>query len=109
VEPSQFRVGGYQTNLDLRQVVFLPPETRGSIAATQQTPARVLKAAFANQSVSIQTEAPAPSLVVISQSHYPRLTIVSPPSHQWGVLADPKNGRFSLLSPPPPLQKHQHP
>ena len=57
-----------QTNLDLRQIVFLPPEARGSISATQQTAARVLDAKFANQSISIQTEAPAASLVVISQS-----------------------------------------
>jgi len=31
----------------------------------------VLDATFANQRISIQTEAPAASLVVISQSHYP--------------------------------------
>ena len=60
-----------QTNLDLRQVVLLPLDARASISATQQTTARVLDATFANQSISIQTEAPAPSLVVISQSHYP--------------------------------------
>jgi hypothetical protein len=60
-----------QTNPDLRQIVFLPLGARGSISATQQTTARVLDATFANQSISIQTEAPAPSLVVISQSHYP--------------------------------------
>ena len=61
----------YQTNLDFRQIVFLPLEARGSISATQQTTARVLDATFANQSISIQTEAPAASLVVISQTHYP--------------------------------------
>ena len=60
-----------QTNLDLRQVVFLPLAARGSISATQQTAARVLDARFANQSISFQTEAPAASLVVISQTHYP--------------------------------------
>ena len=61
----------FQTNLDFRQIVFLPLEARGSITATQQTSARVLDARFANQSISIQTEAPAASLVVISQSYYP--------------------------------------
>jgi uncharacterized membrane protein YfhO len=30
-----------------------------------------LDAKFANQSISIQTEAPAPSLVVVSQTYYP--------------------------------------
>jgi hypothetical protein len=61
----------FQTNLDLRQLVFLPPEARGSISATQRTAARVLNAVFANQRVSIRAEAPAASLVVISQCHYP--------------------------------------
>jgi hypothetical protein len=61
----------FQTNLDYRQIVILPPEARGSITATRQTAARVLDATFADQNVSIQVQAPAPSLVVISQSHYP--------------------------------------
>ena len=60
-----------QTNLDLRQLVFLPLEARGSISATLQTSARVLDAKFANQSISIQAEAPAASLVVIAQTYYP--------------------------------------
>ena len=50
---------------------FLPLAARRSISATQQTAARVLDTRFANQSISIQTEAPAASLVVISQTHYP--------------------------------------
>jgi hypothetical protein len=61
----------FQTNLDFRRIVVLPLEARGSLTATQPTSARVLEARFANQSISIQTEAPAASLVVISQSHYP--------------------------------------
>jgi hypothetical protein len=60
-----------QTNLDLRQLVFLPLEARGSISATPQPSARVLDAKFANQSISIQTEAPAASLLVIAQTYYP--------------------------------------
>ena len=60
-----------QTNLDLRQVVFLPLEARGSISPTQQTNARVLDAKFATQSISIQTESPAPSMLVVSQTYYP--------------------------------------
>jgi hypothetical protein len=61
----------FQTNLDFRQIVILPPEARGKITATRQAAARVLNATFADQVVSLQTEAPAPCLVVISQSHYP--------------------------------------
>ena len=60
-----------QTNLDLRKIVFLPPGARESLSATQQTSARVLDATFANQHISVHTEAPAASLVVISQTHYP--------------------------------------
>ena len=60
-----------QTNLDLRSRVFLPIEARGSISATRQIAARVLDARFANQEISIQTEAPAASLVIISQTYYP--------------------------------------
>ena len=60
-----------QTNTDLRRIVFLPPEARGVISATQSTSARVLNADFTNQKVSIQTDAPTVSMVVISQAHYP--------------------------------------
>jgi hypothetical protein len=60
-----------QTNVDLRRIVFLPPEARAGISATQRTAAHVLAAEFANQKISIQTEAPAASLVVIAQAYYP--------------------------------------
>jgi hypothetical protein len=60
-----------QTNIDLRQVVFMPLAARGSISVTQQPAARVLDARFANQWISIQTEAPTASLVVISQTYFP--------------------------------------
>ena len=59
------------TNLDLREIVFLPPKARPGISASRQTSARVTAAAFANRNISIKTEAPAPSLVVISQTYYP--------------------------------------
>jgi hypothetical protein len=74
----------FQTNLDLRQIVLLPAEARGSISATQRTSARVLEARFGIQSVSIQTEAPAPSLVVISQTYYPA----------WKALVDGQPARI---------------
>ena len=74
-----------QTNLDFRRIVVLPLEARGSLTATQATSARVLEARFANQNVSIQTEAPAASLVVISQSHYPawRAYVDGRPARIW--------------------------
>ena len=43
----------------------------GEFLRLSRRSARVLDARFANHEVSIQTEAPAPSLVVISQTHYP--------------------------------------
>ena len=61
----------YQTNLDFRRIVVLPLEARGSLTATQQTFARILDTKFANQSITIQSEAPAAIMVVISQSYYP--------------------------------------
>ena len=61
----------YRTNFDFRKTVLLPPQANGSITATQRTAARVLNARFANQRISFQTEAQAPSLVVISQTYYP--------------------------------------
>jgi len=61
----------FQTNIDLRRIVFLPPEARGGISATQRTAAHVLATKFANRNISIQTEAPAASLVVIAQAYYP--------------------------------------
>jgi hypothetical protein len=60
-----------RTNLDLRQTVFLPLAARGNISATQQTAAQIRDTTFANQRISFQTEAPAASLVVISQTYYP--------------------------------------
>ena len=60
-----------QTNLDLRRIVFLPPEARAEVSVTQPVAARVLPTQFSQQKISIQTEAPAPSLVVISQTYYP--------------------------------------
>jgi hypothetical protein len=59
-----------QTNFDLRRVVFLPSEARSSISATQPTEATVLDATFDHQRISFHTDAPAVSMVVLSQTHY---------------------------------------
>jgi hypothetical protein len=60
-----------RTNVDLRQIVLLPPDVREKISATRQTKAQVTRATFANRNVSIQSEAPASALLVISQTYYP--------------------------------------
>jgi len=58
-------------NADLQREVFLPVEARGAISANEQSGARVLMSEFTNKKVSIHTETPAPSLVVVSQTYYP--------------------------------------
>jgi hypothetical protein len=74
-----------QTNLDLRHTVLLPLDARGRISATQQPTARVLEPRFSNHRISIQIEAPAASLVVISQTHYPawKAYVDSRPAKIW--------------------------
>jgi hypothetical protein len=60
-----------QTNLDLRRIVYLPPEARATVSAGPQPAARARVTEFGNQTVSLRTEAPAPFLVVIAQGYYP--------------------------------------
>ena len=60
-----------QTNLDLRQTVFLPPEARDTVSATPQATCRVFDARFSYRRVAIQTEARATSMIVVSQTYYP--------------------------------------
>jgi hypothetical protein len=61
----------FQTNIDLHRITFLPPDARGEISVTQRTAAQALLRQFSNQKIVIETEAPAPSLVVIAQTCYP--------------------------------------
>jgi len=49
----------------------LPPEAEGLVTATQRVAARVLSTRFSNQKVSIQTDAPADTMLTISQTYYP--------------------------------------
>jgi hypothetical protein len=60
-----------QTNLELRGVVLLPPEAQGLISATQRVAAQVLSSRFDQQRISIQTDAPATTMVVVAQTYYP--------------------------------------
>jgi len=60
-----------ETNLDLRALVFLPPEASGSISATQRVAAAVTDLKFEAQKVSFETAAPASSMVAVSQTYYP--------------------------------------
>lgn len=60
-----------QTNADLRQTVFLPLDARGAVSATRQHAAHVRPTQFTFQKVTIQTDAPGPTMVVIAQTWYP--------------------------------------
>ena len=59
-------------------MVFLPPEAKSLVTATNQTAARVLSSQFKAQRVDIEVEAIEPSLVVVAQTYY----------HNWRVYVD---------------------
>jgi hypothetical protein len=73
------------TNLDLHTTVMLPPEAANSVTTNRCVAARILKADFKPQSVSVEVEAPSASMVVISQSYYPawKATVDDRPAKLW--------------------------
>jgi hypothetical protein len=73
-----------QPDFDGSKVVFLPPEAKSFVTVTNQTAARVLKSHFGTQSVDIEAEAGAPSLVVVAQTWY----------HNWRAEVDGKPARL---------------
>jgi hypothetical protein len=70
----------FRPDFDGGKEVFLPLETSLLVSATNQTDARVLSYQFGLRRVEAQVEAPAPSLVVISQTYY----------HWWHAYVDGK-------------------
>jgi hypothetical protein len=84
-DESKALEGLTQTNIDLRRVVFLPTEARADVLADRQENAQILGSEFTSGKVSIETEAPAKSLVVISQSYYPawRAYVDGQPARLW--------------------------
>jgi hypothetical protein len=60
-----------KTNTDFREMVFFPPEARDVISATQHVAAHVLSSEFSQQKISFETESPAETVAVISQTFYP--------------------------------------
>jgi hypothetical protein len=67
-----------QPDFDGGKMVFLPPEAKSLVTATNQTAARVLSSQFKAQRVDIEVEAIEPSLVVVAQTYY----------HNWRVYVD---------------------
>jgi len=73
-----------QPDFDGSEVVFLPPEAKLFVTVTNRTAARVLKSHFGIQSLDIEVEAGAPSLVVVAQTWY----------HNWRADVDGKPVRL---------------
>ena len=65
-------------NFDGSKMVFLPPSAKSLVTVTDETQAKVLDSKFETQSVDINVDASAPSLVVIAQTYY----------HNWHALVD---------------------
>ena len=75
-EPGSNIIPGYFAqnrldNLDPRHTVLLPIEARGAISACAQPTAGVFDATFSNHRISFGAVAPAPTMVVVSQTWYP--------------------------------------
>ena len=79
----------FQSNFDGSKIVFLSPEAKSLVTATNQTTARVLNSKFTTQGVDIEVEASEPSLVVVAQTWY----------HNWRAYVDGK---------PAPLLRANH-
>ena len=88
----------FDNTTDFRQAVFLPLAARNTLSATQHTTACVSAVKFANQSVSLQTEAPGAAMIVISQTFYPgwRAYVDGRPEKIWCA-----NYAFQALQVPP--------
>ena len=60
-----------QANLDLRKIVFLPPEARRLVGAKYQIAARVNILSFNDELIKLESHSTAAAMVVISQTWYP--------------------------------------
>jgi hypothetical protein len=61
----------FQTNLDLRSIVFLPKEAESAVTTTRQPSAKVVPREFTNHKITFETEAGTNCIVVLSQTFYP--------------------------------------
>ena len=65
-------------DFDGRKVVYLPPEDKSAVVATNPTIARVTNPRFTNRTVDADVEADGPALVVVAQTYY----------HNWHAEVD---------------------
>jgi hypothetical protein len=67
-----------QTNVNFRNVVYLPPEARSQVTARREPAARIIGKHFSASKNIIQVESPGPAMVFISQAYY----------HNWRARVD---------------------
>ena len=67
-----------QNNFDGSKIIFLPEPLKIFVTITNQTAAKILQSKFGNNTVDIEAEATAPSLVVVAQTYY----------HNWRAEVD---------------------
>jgi hypothetical protein len=60
-----------QTNINFRTRVYLPVEAQRTVTGKRQENAKILGTDFSNGRVSVQTEAPGPTMLVAAQTDYP--------------------------------------
>jgi hypothetical protein len=73
-----------RTNVDFREVVYLPPEAKTQVIAKRNSAARIIGKQFEASKETIQVDAPAPAMVFISQAYY----------HNWKARVDGKTVRL---------------
>jgi hypothetical protein len=56
---------------DLRQIAFLPPESKTAVLVTHEPSARATDIKVANLTISFQVETPSACLTTVAQTHYP--------------------------------------
>ena len=59
------------STFDPRQTVFLLPEARAVLTATNRVPGRIVSRLVSANRIRLDVETPEPNLLVIAQSHYP--------------------------------------
>jgi hypothetical protein len=73
------------SGFDPRRVVFLPVEAKSRVSVSNQTPARIVKQAFAPERITIAVQAPTSTMLVVAQTFYHcwKATIDGTPATLW--------------------------
>jgi hypothetical protein len=60
-----------QPDFNGTNVVYLPPEAKPRVAATNHVGVRIISSSFTRQQIDVEVESPRPTLVVFAQAWYP--------------------------------------